>query len=367
MPILKLRRNQSSPLSCEDMDQNWEATLERQNHQGTQLASTISNLYTTVEGYDFITALQTCCEDLTTQLEELQDSIFGDGEIATLINNLRNELLQDIAEVQTDLNALTLRVTTAENTIATFNTTFTSLSNSILGLQNSKANINNPVFTGTPKVPTPVIGADYSQITNVEYVNTYVNNNLVNSIPIGTVLPYCGNSPPNSNWVLAQGQDISRVTYSALFALIGTTFGAGNGTTTFNVPNMTTRVPAGAGTTSGAEFLLGTTGGQVTHTLTESEMPNHTHLASPHIHTINDGSHNHSFGVYKKAINPNFSNGEGAELSGAATVPNDERTGLTNTGITLNPAVANNSSVGGSSPHNNMQPYIALYYIIKIL
>ena len=366
MTAIYYRKNQTSELTCEQLDSNWDAVRERQNHTGTQLASTISNLYTTVEGYNFITALQTCCEDLTTQLEELQDSIFGDGEIATLINNLRNELLQDIAEVQTDLNALTLRVTTAENTIATFNTTFTSLSNSILGLQNSKANINSPVFTGTPKVPTPVIGADYSQITNVEYVNTYVDNNLVNSIPIGTVLPYCGNSPPNSNWLLAQGQDISRVTYSALFALIGTTFGAGNGTTTFNVPNMTTRVPAGAGTTSGAAFLLGTTGGQVTHTLTESEMPNHTHLASPHIHTINDGSHNHSFGVYKKAF-INYSNGDGGELSGAATVPNNERTGLTNTVITLNPAVADNSSVGGSFPHNNMQPYIALHYIIKIL
>ena len=90
MTAIYYRGNQSTELSCEQLDSNWDAVRERENHTGTQLASTISNLKTTVEGYDFIVALQECCEDLTTQLNELQDSIFGDGELSTLITNLRN-------------------------------------------------------------------------------------------------------------------------------------------------------------------------------------------------------------------------------------------------------------------------------------
>lgn len=172
MPVLKLRRNLSSPLTCEDMDQNWEATLDRSLHQGTQLANTISNLKSTVQGYDFILALQTCCTNLTNQLEDLQDSIFGDGELSTLINNLRNELLQDIAEVQTDLNVLKNRVTATETNIATINTTLISLSNSVTGLASSKANIASPIFTGIPKAPIPIYGADPTQIATVGYINT---------------------------------------------------------------------------------------------------------------------------------------------------------------------------------------------------
>lgn len=172
MTAIYYRRNQTSELTCEQLDSNWDAVRERQNHTGTQLASTISNLKSTVQGYDFILALQTCCTNLTEQLEELQDSIFGDGELATLITNLRNELLQDIAEVQTDLNALKTRVTTTENNIATINTTLTSLSSSISGLASSKANINSPTFTGIPKAPIPVFGAEPTQIATVGYVNT---------------------------------------------------------------------------------------------------------------------------------------------------------------------------------------------------
>ena len=172
MTAIYYRGNQSTELSCQQLDSNWDAVRERENHTGTQLASTISNLKTTVEGYDFIAALQECCEDLTTQLNDLQDSIFGDGELSTLITNLRNELLQDIAEVQTDLTALTTRVTTTETNIATINTTLTSLSNSITGLTNIKANINSPTFTGVPKAPTPTFGADPTQIATVGYVNT---------------------------------------------------------------------------------------------------------------------------------------------------------------------------------------------------
>ena len=66
--------------------------------------------------------------------------------------------------------------------------------------------------------------------------------------PIGTILPYGGASAP-SGWFLCQGQAVSRTTYSELFAVIGTSFGAGDGSTTFNIPDMRESVPKGAGLT----------------------------------------------------------------------------------------------------------------------
>lgn len=64
--------------------------------------------------------------------------------------------------------------------------------------------------------------------------------------PIGTILPYGGATAP-SGWFLCQGQAVSRTTYSELFAVIGTAFGAGDGSTTFNIPDMRESVPKGAG------------------------------------------------------------------------------------------------------------------------
>ena len=368
MPVLKLRRNQSSPLTCEDMDQNWEATLDRSLHQGTQLANTISNLKTTVQGYDFIIALQTCCTYLTNQLEDLQDSIFGDGELSTLINNLRNELLQDIAEVQTDLNVLKNRVTATETNIATINTTLISLGNSITGLASSKANIASPTFTGVPKAPTPIAGGDSNQIATVGYVNNVASEiiaGIPSSVPIGSVLPYSGASISDTNYVIANGQAISRTTYADYFALVSTTYGAGNGTTTFNVPNLQQRVPVGVGT----GYSIGATGGAATHTLTNQQIPSHTHTANPHTHSIFDDGHIHSMNPYRvwDSYISKVGQRNGDELTrhpgGTNAFPHVD---YSNAEVVINASTITLNNTGGGEPHNNMQPYIVLNYIVKV-
>lgn len=71
---------------------------------------------------------------------------------------------------------------------------------------------------------------------------TSVANALV---PVGTILPYGGTSSPNSSWLLCYGQEVSRSTYSSVYAILGDLYGAGNGTTTFNLPDLRGRVPVG--------------------------------------------------------------------------------------------------------------------------
>jgi len=369
-PVIYYRRNQSTPLSCEQIDDNWDAVRDRSLHTGTQLSSTISNLRATVLGYDFIIALQTCCTTLTQELQDLQESLFGEGELSNLLNTLRNDLLQDLAELQTELNTVKGRVTTTESSIATFNTSLASLSNAITSLNNSKANINSPQFTGTPTAPTPLSNAGGGQIATVDYVNQY-------GVPIGVVIPYAGQSAPNDNWLLATGQAISRATYAGLFALFGTFYGGGDGSTTFNLPNLATRVPVGAGN----GYSLGTTGGATTHTLIEGEMPNHGHSGGigNHTHTVNDPSHNHTFYAFTGGGQDNSDDfghantGIAGERDGNKGYINSNGGGTqiisnSTTGITINSASSSITlnNTGGGQPHNNMQPYIVLNYIVKV-
>lgn len=103
--------------------------------------------------------------------------------------------------------------------------------------------------------------------------NSYLS--IVDAIvPIGAVLPFYGSRPPK-NWLLCYGQEVSRTEYKALFDTIGTVAGSGNGSTTFNVPDLKGKVIYGQGSTDA--LVIGSTVGETHHTLTVNEMPSHGH------------------------------------------------------------------------------------------
>lgn len=152
----------------------------------------------------------------------------------------------------------------------------------------------------------------------------------VTIIPSGTVEMYAGSSVP-TGWLECDGTAVSRSTYADLFTAIGTTWGSGDGSTTFNLPDLRGRAPIGAGTGSGLTArTLGTTGGAESHTLTTSEMPNHSHQ------------------VVTK------SNATGFGAAGASARANAVSDGTVDTNQT-----------GLGNPHTSMQPWAALKFIIK--
>ena len=98
------------------------------------------------------------------------------------------------------------------------------------------------------------------------------------AVPAGVISQYAGASAP-SGYLLCDGSAVSRTTYSALFAALNTTYGAGNGSTTFNLPNLQNRIPVGKGADTAFD-VLGETGGSKTVTLSEANMAAHTHSGS---------------------------------------------------------------------------------------
>lgn len=141
---------------------------------------------------------------------------------------------------------------------------------------------------------------------------------------------YAGKTAP-SGWLLCDGSAVSRTTYSALYDAIGTTYGSGDGSTTFNLPNMSGRVPVGVS----SSYKLGATGGEAAHTLTVGEIANHSH------------------GII------------GASSSGndyAGSIDYAVSYADTRRGWWLRSVISN----GSGEPHNNMQPYLVMNYVIKV-
>lgn len=197
-----------------------------------------------------------------------------------------------------------------------------------------------------------------------------------------------------TGWLICNGQAVSRTTYAGLFALIASTFGAGDGSTTFNVPDARGNVIAGYDPGNATERLamqttqgvsasgLGNAGGEQSHTLIIGEIPAHNHAVTDnghshtvsdpgHVHSITDTTHSHNIGV---TLEPAFgTGGTGGAVSTGSTTTSANLTGITGTnsatiGITgTNGAVTGvtTQNTGGSTFHNNVQPTLILNFIIK--
>ena len=152
------------------------------------------------------------------------------------------------------------------------------------------------------------------------------------SFIVGMLLQYAGSTAP-SKWQLCDGSAISRTTYSDLFSVIGTTYGSGNGTTTFNIPDLRGRTSIGAGTGSGLTArTLGASGGAETVTLTDE------------IGTF--GSHSHTYPTYDNLA---------SARTNVTTASSRSSANLTTSSSTVS---------GSGASHANMQPFLSVNFII---
>lgn len=168
-------------------------------------------------------------------------------------------------------------------------------------------------------------------------------------VPPGSLLMFAGASAPDG-YLLCDGAAVSRTTYNVLFAAIGTAYGVGNGTTTFNLPDLRGRGPLGAGTGAGlTPRTLGASGGVETVTLTSAEMPSHTHT-----HNANGGAGSGA----DPSTGLAYANGANTASAGL-----DSSNGEPN--LYTNPIALSINSTGGGGAHANMQPFAVVNFIIK--
>ena len=247
---------------------------------------------------------------------------------------------------------------------------------------------------------------------------------LARALPVGTIQMYAKSTAPVSTtnggtWLVCDGTAISRTTYAGLFTVIGTTYGSGDNSTTFNIPDMRARAPVGynagalnTGTVNvrSARNIATTSGGTEWHILTTAELAAHSHAipADPHSHTIVDKTHAHTglrsdggAGTEDTSITPvdpgHTHNFEAVQSWGSSvdyrpewgpgptivditteskttgiTIPDHKHTFDTNlvpTGITetenaVITITSTSPDTGASSSHNNMPPYLVINYII---
>lgn len=213
----------------------------------------------------------------------------------------------------------------------------------------------------SPSYPLHVAGnvqsnSDFRVSGNVYISGTLSDSTSYLTIPAGAVMPYAGSTAP-SGWLLCDGTTVSRTTYANLFTAIGVTYGSGNGSSTFTLPNLTGRFPIGLDASDSNMDAMGETGGR--KSVTGTDLPSHYHTMSAHTHSYGDiyysesgGSDIAGLGTSHVGSGDSDNDNEDYQVSRTTGAGGAGNTGTATSGVT-------NSSM------SILNPYTTLRYIIK--
>jgi microcystin-dependent protein len=411
-----------SKSSGSDYDTAWATPVTssdlalKANLAGPTFTGTVSGVSKTMVGLGSVDNTADTAKPVSTAQQTALDlkanlaspALTGTPSAPTAAVSTNTTQIATTAFVRAEVSALVGGATSTLDTLGEIATALgndANLSSTLTTSIGLKAPIASPTFTGTPAAPTATVGTNTTQLATTAFV-------AVQASPIGMITPYAGSTAP-ANWQLCYGQAISRTTYASLFAVISTAYGAGDGTTTFNLPDLRGRTVAGLDNMGGTDAgrlttanTLGTTTGTETVTLTsaQSGVPAHSHAntvtnnavtsgagtAHQHANTVTNntvstsGVGNHTHYAHGGAFSGSSQytsvwNSDGAlrETSGAGahdhtvtsnvTISNANESAHTHS-VTSNVAITNvnNSAADAASAHSNMQPTMTINYIILV-
>lgn len=225
----------------------------------------------------------------------------------------------------------------------------------VTGLTVTMQNVGGGLVSGT-------LGAGRVYAGNT-IAGTIGGGGAADPLLVGTVFAFASTTPP-TGCLLCNGGPVSRATFPDLFALLGTTYGAGDGSTTFGIPDLRSRMIVGSGQGTGlTNRLLGASGGEETHVLVLAELAAHAHGMANHTHTMGGHTHlgvdhlhsmqGHVHGVdhyHAWSAQGSHAHGLGGHYHGVtAGYPNSINYGTTNPGYQFYQAAQTALNTGGPS------------------
>lgn len=169
------------------------------------------------------------------------------------------------------------------------------------------ARLASPALTGTPTAPTPSNGDSSTKIATTAFVAN-------NGVPAGAITAFGGASAP-TGWLICDGSAVSRTTYATLFALFSTTYGAGDGSTTFNLPDLRGRAIVGKGTNTDVDTL-----GESDGLAVGSRTPKHNHgVGTLLVATAGGHGHAHTLAIASSGSHTHGTDSQGSHSHGGST------------------------------------------------
>jgi microcystin-dependent protein len=234
-----------------------------------------------------------------------------------------------------------------------FPTSLDALTNPTLGQA-----LNSPSHSGQHTNSNDAIEALQAKVgVNSSAVTTSLDYKMRINNPVGEITLWATSTAP-TGWLIADGSAISRSTYSDLFAVLSTTYGVGDGSTTFNLPNLKGKVPVGRDSSQVEFDTVGETGGSKTSALTSTNLPAHTHTVDSNTLDVlyNAGSYTTGYITGRDANNDGVIDGTSNTFGIAVGSATDHTHTIATSG-------GNGTATGNT--FSNLAPYIVLNYIIR--